>query len=190
MSDSTREKLLKTAARLFHLNGINATGISEIIKQSGVSRGSFYYFFPNGKQELAFEALKETCENQLKITEALLNEYDEPLKAFHNRLQYLVEEIDNRSGQKELSIALVALESWATNEQLRTYCRDTYSKMVEIYANKLVRCGIDRDTAVKIGTFYQTIIDGSLVLSVTARDTAPILNAQRLFNELLLKYVK
>jgi TetR/AcrR family transcriptional repressor of lmrAB and yxaGH operons len=175
---------------LFHLNGINATGINEIIRKSGVSRGSLYYFFPNGKQELAFEALKATCENQLRITEALINEYDDPLQAFDNRLQYLIDEINSQSGQKELSIALVALESWVTNEQLRLYCYDTYSKMVEIYAAKLVKCGVERDTAMSLGSFYQTVIDGSLVLSVTARDTAPILNVQRLFRELLSKYIK
>ena len=43
---NTREKILTTAAFLFQKNGYHATGLNEIIKESGTPKGSLYYYFP------------------------------------------------------------------------------------------------------------------------------------------------
>ncbi len=47
MSPTTREKLLETAARLFHEQGYAATGVATILREAGVNAGSLYHFFPN-----------------------------------------------------------------------------------------------------------------------------------------------
>ena len=59
----TRDKLIKTASRLFGIQGYHATGLNEILKESGTPKGSLYYHFPNGKEELALEAIKLASEN-------------------------------------------------------------------------------------------------------------------------------
>lgn len=41
-----REKLLEAAAELFVAHGYDGTGLSEILKQAGVSKGGFYHHFP------------------------------------------------------------------------------------------------------------------------------------------------
>ncbi len=56
----TKSNILKAASRLFYLNGVNATGINEILKESGASRGSFYHFFPGGKDQMAYETVMLT----------------------------------------------------------------------------------------------------------------------------------
>lgn len=52
-----REKAIKTAERLFCVQGYAATGLTQIIKESGSPKGSFYFHFPGGKRELAAEAI-------------------------------------------------------------------------------------------------------------------------------------
>ena len=49
MATETREKLLETAARLFHEQGYAATGIATILRESGSHAGSLYHFFPSKK---------------------------------------------------------------------------------------------------------------------------------------------
>jgi len=49
----TREKLLDTAARLFHEQGYEATGIATILREAGVNSGSLYHFFPSKEALLA-----------------------------------------------------------------------------------------------------------------------------------------
>jgi len=40
----TRAKILLTMARLIEKQGYHATGLNEIIKDSGAPKGSLYYF--------------------------------------------------------------------------------------------------------------------------------------------------
>jgi len=46
-SEETRAHIINAAYRLFSLNGYEATGVSEICKEAGVSKGAFYHHFPS-----------------------------------------------------------------------------------------------------------------------------------------------
>lgn len=51
---AARERLIRSAARLFIENGYHATGIKDIINHAEVSKGSFYFYFES-KRDLALE---------------------------------------------------------------------------------------------------------------------------------------
>lgn len=57
-SEKSRALALATAERLFRLQGYSATGLAQIIEESGSPKGSFYYLFPDGKTELALQVLE------------------------------------------------------------------------------------------------------------------------------------
>lgn len=46
----TRDKILKAGAALVHVKGFNNTGIQEILTESGVPKGSFYFYFKNKEE--------------------------------------------------------------------------------------------------------------------------------------------
>jgi TetR/AcrR family transcriptional repressor of lmrAB and yxaGH operons len=52
-----RERAIRTAGRLFRTQGYAATGLTQIIEESGAPKGSFYFHFPGGKRELALEVV-------------------------------------------------------------------------------------------------------------------------------------
>lgn len=52
-----RARAIATAERLFRIQGYTATGLTEIIEESGAPKGSFYFHFPRGKKQLAEEAI-------------------------------------------------------------------------------------------------------------------------------------
>lgn len=54
--EESRQRLIACAARLFWKNGYAATGISEILDQAGLPKGSFYFYFKS-KDELAVEVI-------------------------------------------------------------------------------------------------------------------------------------
>nr|WP_243763813.1 helix-turn-helix domain-containing protein [Bacillus sp. XF8] len=49
---NTKEKLLNAASKLFRKQGYHATSLSQITKESNALRGSIYYYFPEGKEQL------------------------------------------------------------------------------------------------------------------------------------------
>lgn len=61
---STRNRLVETAARLFHEQGFHATGVAAILREAGVNSGSLYYFFDS--KEALLEAVLEDYAQRLE----------------------------------------------------------------------------------------------------------------------------
>lgn len=56
-TSDARDKALATAETLFRRQGLAATGLAQIIAESGAPKGSFYFHFPGGKDQLAAEII-------------------------------------------------------------------------------------------------------------------------------------
>lgn len=57
MANTTKEHILDAATRLIHLRGFHNTSIEDILHESGVGKGNFYYYFKS-KDELGFATLE------------------------------------------------------------------------------------------------------------------------------------
>ena len=53
-----KERIVQAALRLFAARGYHNTGIADILRESGINRGTLYYYFPS-KKELGFAAIDE-----------------------------------------------------------------------------------------------------------------------------------
>lgn len=69
-TESPRERILKTAEKLFYQQGYQSTGINQIIDESGVAKATFYSHFP-AKEDLCLAYLEgmRKQEEQLVRTE-------------------------------------------------------------------------------------------------------------------------
>ena len=56
-----RDEIITTTCRLLELQGYRATGLNEIIRESGAPKGSLYHYFPEGKDELTVEAIAHSA---------------------------------------------------------------------------------------------------------------------------------
>jgi TetR/AcrR family transcriptional repressor of nem operon len=54
----TREAILEAAARLMHLKGYQATSLDDVLRDSGVGKGNFYYHFKS-KEDLGYAILDQ-----------------------------------------------------------------------------------------------------------------------------------
>ena len=58
----TRQRMLDTAADLFQSQGYHATGLTQLTTAGGAPKGSLYFHFPGGKEQLAAEAVQLSSE--------------------------------------------------------------------------------------------------------------------------------
>src|SRR5438093_13219352 len=65
MTSDSRARMVRSAASLIRTRGVNATSFSDVLSDSGAPRGSIYHHFPNGKEQLAADAIRWTSERVL-----------------------------------------------------------------------------------------------------------------------------
>jgi TetR/AcrR family transcriptional repressor of nem operon len=75
---STREAVIAAATRLIHVHGYNAMSLDDVLRESGVGKGNFYYHFKS-KEELGHAILDEIVAGFLERTlEPCFAERDAP----------------------------------------------------------------------------------------------------------------
>ena len=183
---NTKELFIKTASILFATKGYNATGINEILKKSNAPKGSLYYYFPEGKEQLADEALKVLSEKiYLEINQSL-DKFNEPLKGFQDHLYNIAKNIERDLFKPNISISLMALETHSFSEKLRLRCEQIFSKIQQIYEEKLIESGVDESSAKFFAMTISILIEGGIILSLTQNTTKPLYdlanNLPKLFN--------
>ena len=59
---SAREDMLAAAVELFRARGYDGVGVAELLEKSGAPRGSLYFHFPGGKEQIGAEAVTRVGE--------------------------------------------------------------------------------------------------------------------------------
>lgn len=186
---NSKEKILRAASKLFQVKGYNATGLNEILKESGAPKGSLYYYFPNGKEELALAAIKlssESINNRLKIT---LDEHKDPIEAIQCLIKNIIQDLEKGNKLLDMSISLIALETYLSSEQLRKTCCEAFACLQKIYTEKLIKSGISRNAAKELGKFIQISVEGAIAVSVTENDSSALLTISKQIGILLNSYL-
>ncbi|HEY7454868.1 MAG TPA: TetR family transcriptional regulator C-terminal domain-containing protein [Thermoleophilaceae bacterium] len=64
---STREAVIAAATRLIHVHGYHGTSLDDVLRESGVGKGNFYYHFKS-KEELGYAILDTIVDGFLERT--------------------------------------------------------------------------------------------------------------------------
>lgn len=76
----TRTKLIETARDLFLVQGYHATGVAQILKESGLNSGSLYHFFPT-KEDLLVAVLEWYRDNIYEgLLQPVFERVDDPVE--------------------------------------------------------------------------------------------------------------
>src|SRR5260370_14300216 len=59
---SSRTAFIQATAALLRREGYHGTGVNEIVARSGAPKGSLYFHFPGGKEELGVTAMAHSGE--------------------------------------------------------------------------------------------------------------------------------
>ena len=172
---NSRDKILQTASRLFQLQGYHATGMNQIISESGLPKGSIYHHFPQGKESLAIEAIQYTSSFIERKLQALMDDISDPVEAIQAFIADTSGQFDSPEDIEGIPVGLLASETALISEPLRLACVEAFSKWEKILAAKLVENGYGDDYALKMGMLINSMIGGGIMQSITRKDKAPLL---------------
>ncbi len=183
----SRQKILEAATRLFNIQGYHATGLNQILKESGAPKGSLYYHFPNGKEQLAVEAVNKMAvqiENDIKLA---LDQYDDAVEA----LQYHIDNIANHFNEIDLfeglPIGLLAAETSLMSEPLRKACKAAFEGWETLYYDKMIQDGFEPEKAHCLSLLINSMIEGAITRSLTNLNGQPLLNISKCLPDIIKK---
>jgi TetR/AcrR family transcriptional repressor of lmrAB and yxaGH operons len=168
----TKQKLVDATAALLERQGYHATGLAEIVAASGAPRGSLYFHFPGGKDELARLALEAASARWRAKIDAIVATSWDLGTAVEAVCIALADDLAASRYEHGCPVAAVALEAAATSDEIRRAVAAHYASWQDAIA---ARVGGNRELA----TFVLAAIEGALVLAKVERSRAPLLAVGR-----------
>ncbi len=184
---NTLEQLISTTAELLQKQGYHATGLNQILKESGTPKGSLYYYFPGGKQELAGAAVQQAGAVIAQLITAAVAETDTAVAGVRMVISALSDALQQSDFQKGCPVATLALETAATNPYLQEICRDIYRQWQQPLAERLQNEGWTQEAAQQRALFVLSTIEGAMLLSKTEHSLEPMNTALQLLEGFLTK---
>ena len=170
----TRQRMLDTAADLFQTQGYHATGLTQLTTAGGAPKGSLYFHFPGGKEQLAAEAVRLSSERTGAMLEAILRDAPNPATGIDRAVDALASFLTESDFQRGCPLATVALDAAAASEPIREACAAGYASWHGVLAGYLARQGLSAERTEELATIVLAAIEGGLLLARTRRDLAPL----------------
>ncbi len=174
---ASRERIVETTCKLLEVQGFQATGLNQIIRESQAPKGSLYYYFPEGKEELVVEAVERMAQAVTGRIESHLAGVEEPAEAVRTFILTLAQHVEASGFQSGGPITTAALEAAATSERVREACLDTYQAWQTAFREKLIRGGCAPDRAARLASLIIASLEGAIILSRTERNVEPLKHA-------------
>ena len=189
MKDKIKPKdvLIETASRLFRLRGYYGVGLNDIIGESGIPKGSLYHYFPNGKEELAIEAINHSKLLVIDEIQKIFEEIEDPIHAIQAHVYQIAEVYGEGSNFIGLPIGTIAGEKHSTSEPIRLACQLAFDDWQSIYIKKFLVTGYSEKQSEDLSIVLNALIEGGILLSLTKKDAKPLQAIAELIPLLLIK---
>lgn len=168
----TRERLITATADSLQRRGIHATGLTQLLAAADAPKGSLYFHFPGGKDELAAAALERSGGLFGAAIEALLARSADPAAAVARLAGALATGLEASGYVRGCPLATVALE--ASSDRVRTACGDAFASWLDTLERALAAAGHPPAQARDRAVLVLSALEGALILARAGRDPAPL----------------
>ncbi len=170
---ASREAFVATTAELLRRQGYSATGLNEIVALSGAPKGSLYFHFPGGKQELAIAAMERSGAQLREAIARTMAADGGPARSLANLLDALAAGLEASGYRDGCPIATITLEA-AGAEPIRLAAERVFAGWLEALRDGLAAGGVDAPAAERRALHVLAAIEGALLLARARRDLAPL----------------
>jgi len=124
----TREVIVRAATRLMHVHGYNGTSLDDVLRESGVGKGNFYYYFKS-KEDLGHAILDRVVDGLIGRTlePCFSDPTAAPLAQIRCFLGKVVEAQRERNCVGGCALGNLAAELSDVHEGFRTRLADVFS---------------------------------------------------------------
>jgi len=176
---TTRDQILDAAARLIHLRGYHCTSLDDVLRESGVGKGNFYYYFKS-KEELGYAIIDRVM--QAFIVRALdpvfTDSSADPVAQIHQFLDRVLESQRQRNCVGGCPIGNLASELSDVHEGFRQRLAGIFEVWRSRLTEVLSRCDEIGGRATRgfdpsaVAQFLVAALEGAILLTKVTKDIA------------------
>ena len=181
-----RDAIVNAAATLFRRHGYAATGLNEIVEESGAPKGSLYHYFPDGKDAIGAAAIAVSGARVTKTLQELAARHVRAGDLVHAYGVLLAGWMEKSKFRDGCPITTTLLETAPQSEDIARNGEAAFAQWRAVFVEALKRNGVGKARAEQLARFAISAIEGSLILARAEQSARPIIEAvgelRRLFN--------
>jgi TetR/AcrR family transcriptional repressor of nem operon len=173
---ATRDQIVNAAARLMHVQGYQSTSLDDVLRESGVGKGNFYYYFKS-KEDLGYAIIDRTTRAfvERSLGPAFADVEADPIAQIDGFLDRVLDAQRQRNCVGGCAMGNLACELSDVHEGFR----QRLAAVFDVYRSHLaeaIRRGqqagwlrADADAG-RLAQFLVAGLEGAMLLSKVARD--------------------
>ncbi|TIT52597.1 MAG: TetR/AcrR family transcriptional regulator, partial [Mesorhizobium sp.] len=130
MATDTRTRMIEATALLLRRRGYHGTSLNDILTASGAPRGSLYFHFPGGKDQLVIEVTRASVADVTERLGAQLATESDPAVAVHHIYQSVARMLEDNEFSLGCPIAPVVLDAPNDVPELEEICRSAFEQWI------------------------------------------------------------
>jgi TetR/AcrR family transcriptional repressor of lmrAB and yxaGH operons len=170
-----RDRLLEAAIFLMRHSGLTGAGINQIVARSRAPKGSVYYYFPDGKQQIVSEALMLYGQQVAVAFDQVLSSKRKAADKIRALLRFVAERFEAGAFQQSCAAGAVTLDLEAELVVLRPIVASVFGSWQAVIARHLpMRSQARRES---LAGLVLSAIEGAYIRGRAECSKAPFLDA-------------
>lgn len=186
--EATQQRMVESMLELIQTHGYAGTGLNAVLAHSGAPKGSLYFHFPEGKEQLGERAVGLAADQfEALIAGALTSARPQQSagRVVESVVALLCDFLEANDFTVGCPVSVVALEMGGESDRLRTACEQAYDRWIAPVNDFLVARGHDRRSARSTASSVVSMVEGAMIVARTRKDVQPLRDAARTLRTLL-----
>lgn len=175
MTHDTRSRMIAATARLLQDRGYHGTSLSDILDTSGAPRGSLYFHFPGGKDQLAIEATRAAVEQVSQMLQETLSNARSPAQGVRTFIRMAADMLRETDYTFGCPVSPLVLDANGGVQELAELCRQAFEEWVGLWRQAFVSAGMPTRRAQAVAVLVESSIEGALLIARAYREVQPLL---------------
>jgi len=169
---STRHRMLLSAAEVLRERGAAGVTIDEVLTRSGAPRGSVYYHFPEGRNQLLTEALRFAGDAIAADIDAAVGQGGVAL--VRNFVEFWERTLADSDFNAGCPVVAAAIGSADDDPELSTVAGEIFNRWRAALTRAFVADGFDEADAGSLAVTCIAAMEGAVVLCRSTRTAEPL----------------
>ena len=177
--------MLDAAEHLFRVRGYRSVSMVDAAEHGSAPRGSIYFHFPGGKEQLGAEVAAKVGAGLVEIIDDAATRARTPAGIVERLCNALADRLVASGYTEGCPLAPIAIEMVPESETLHEASGQAFGDWRAALTARMIEKGLPASQAPSIAEMTISAIEGALVLGRIDRSVAPLKNVSRMMSKLI-----